>query len=445
MHKNIAIKVSNLTKTYKLYSQPIDRLKEALNPFGKKYHRNFNAVKNLSFEIKKGETVGIIGRNGCGKSTLLKMIARVLTPSSGRVTVHGHISAILELGAGFNPEMTGHENVYLNTSINGLTKDQTDQKIEEIIKFSELGDFIYQPIKTYSSGMKARLAFAVAINVEPDILIVDEALSVGDAAFQRKCFAKMEEIREKGATVLFVSHSEASIVSLCNRAIWINNGELVLDGIPKLVTGLYLKKCNSKQIDKKIICEEYNKLVEDNKKEFNPESNTNKKNEQNIAETYNPKLRSVSAIYYDKNGAWIYDITVENLYGKKVNMLVQENNYKIKVQIEIYKKLNDVRFGIAIKDIKGNYFSGAALELLKNRQIKNLDIGKYCIEWDFSCFIVEGIYVIDVVILDEFNANRNITHKINDSYLFKVSKIEKDNIIQSHVPMIKSCTYYEVS
>ena len=208
MTKNVAIKVNNLTKSYKLYAQPIDRLKESLNLFGKKYHKDFNAVKGLSFEIKKGETVGIIGRNGCGKSTLLKMITNVLTPSSGRVIVHGHISAILELGAGFNPEMTGLENIYLNTSINGFSKEQTDQKIEEILEFSELDEFIQQPIKTYSSGMKARLAFAVAINAEPNILIVDEALSVGDAAFQRKCFAKMEEIRANGATVLFVSHSE---------------------------------------------------------------------------------------------------------------------------------------------------------------------------------------------------------------------------------------------
>jgi lipopolysaccharide transport system ATP-binding protein len=262
MTKNVAIKVNNLTKSYKLYAQPIDRVKESLNLFGKKYHTEFHAVKDLSFEVKNRETVGIIGRNGCGKSTLLKMIANVLTPSSGRVIVHGHISAILELGAGFNPEMSGLENIYLNTSINGLSKEQTDQKIDEIEKFSELGEFLDQPIKTYSSGMKARLAFAVAINVEPDILIVDEALSVGDAAFQRKCFSKIEEIRANGATILFVSHSEDSIVSLCNRAIWLSNGEQVLDGVPKLVTGLYLKYSNAKRINKEKVLNEYHKLID---------------------------------------------------------------------------------------------------------------------------------------------------------------------------------------
>ena len=212
MNKNTAIKVQNLTKTYKLYDKPIDRLKESLHPLKKKYHKEFYALNNVSFEIKKGETVGIIGKNGSGKSTLLKIITGVLTPTAGRVAIHGKISAILELGAGFNPEMTGLENIYLNTSINGMNKAQTDKKIDEIVAFAELGEFIHQPIKTYSSGMKARLAFAVSINVEPDILIVDEALSVGDSAFQRKCFAKMEEIRAKGATILFVSHSEGSIV-----------------------------------------------------------------------------------------------------------------------------------------------------------------------------------------------------------------------------------------
>lgn len=206
----------------------------------KKYHKEFYALNNVSFEIKKGETVGIIGKNGSGKSTLLKIITGVLTPTSGRVTIHGKISAILELGAGFNPEMTGLENIYLNTSINGMNKAQTDKKIDEIVAFAELGEFIHQPIKTYSSGMKARLAFAVSINVEPDILIVDEALSVGDSTFQRKCFAKMEEIRAKGATILFVSHSEGSIVSLCNRAYMDEAMEnQIIDGTPKLVTGLY--------------------------------------------------------------------------------------------------------------------------------------------------------------------------------------------------------------
>ena len=182
--ENIAIKVKNLTKLYHLYNKPQDRVKEALNPFKKSYHHDFYAMNDVTFEIKKGETVGIIGKNGAGKSTLLKMITGVLTPTSGEVEVNGKIASLLELGAGFNPEMTGIENIYLNGTIMGFTKEEMDSKVDAILEFADIGEFIYQPVKMYSSGMFARLAFSVAINVEPDALIVDEALSVGDMAFQ---------------------------------------------------------------------------------------------------------------------------------------------------------------------------------------------------------------------------------------------------------------------
>jgi len=247
MNKNSAIKVQNLTKTYKLYKEPMDRLKEALNPFKKSYHNDFHALKDVSFQIKKGETVGIIGRNGSGKSTLLKIITGVLTPTSGRAIVHGKISAILELGAGFNPEMSGLENTYLNTSINGMNKNATDKKIDEILEFAELGEFIHQPIKTYSSGMKARLAFAVAINIESDILIVDEALSVGDMNFQAKCMFKMGQIMKEGTTILFVSHSIDSVKKLCKKAIYLENGKLIEMGNAGEISDLYIKNMREKQ------------------------------------------------------------------------------------------------------------------------------------------------------------------------------------------------------
>ena len=190
MNKNTAIKVTNLSKVYKLYDKPADRLKESLHPLKKKYHKEFYALNDVSFEIKKGETVGIIGKNGAGKSTLLKIITGVLTPSGGHVHVNGRIASLLELGAGFNPEYTGVENIYLQGTLMGYTKEEMESKIQAILDFADIGDFVYQPVKSYSSGMFARLAFAVAINVEPDILIVDEALSVGDVFFQNKCFKK---------------------------------------------------------------------------------------------------------------------------------------------------------------------------------------------------------------------------------------------------------------
>ncbi len=224
MNKDIAIKVENLSKVYKLYNAPIDRMKESLHPFKKKYHKDFHAISNVSFEVKKGETVGIIGKNGSGKSTLLKMITGVLTPSSGSVEVKGRISALLELGAGFNMEYTGLDNIYFQGNLMGFEHEEMDVKVKEILNFADIGDFIHQPVKNYSSGMFARLAFAVAINVEPDILIVDEALAVGDANFQLKCHKRMDELRESGVTILFVSHDTYSVKALCQKALFLNKG-----------------------------------------------------------------------------------------------------------------------------------------------------------------------------------------------------------------------------
>ena len=207
-----AISVKDVTKVYKLYEKPIDRLKESVSPTHKNYHRDFYALNGLSFNVKKGETVGIIGTNGSGKSTILKIITGVLTPSTGQVQVNGKISALLELGAGFNMDYTGIENIYMNGTMMGYTKKEMEAKLDDILDFAEIGDFVYQPVKTYSSGMFVRLAFALAINVEPEILIVDEALSVGDVFFQSKCYRRMEEIRQSGTTILMVTHDMGSII-----------------------------------------------------------------------------------------------------------------------------------------------------------------------------------------------------------------------------------------
>lgn len=223
---DVAIKVENLTKVYHLYDKPQDRLKEALHPFRKSYHRDFYALNDISFEIKKGETVGVIGKNGAGKSTLLKILTGVLTPSYGQVFIDGNVASLLELGAGFNPEMTGIENIFLHGALRGLSHKQIRKKLDDIIEFADIGDFIKQPVKNYSSGMFARLAFSVAINVEPDILIVDEALSVGDIKFQTKCINKFKELQKKGVTILFVSHDVFSIRNFCNKAIWIDRGKI---------------------------------------------------------------------------------------------------------------------------------------------------------------------------------------------------------------------------
>lgn len=237
---DIAIKVENLTKIYKLYNQPIDRLKEVIDPRRKKFHKDFHALNDVSFEIKKGETVGIIGKNGAGKSTLLKILTGVLTPTRGDLEINGRISSLLELGAGFNPEYTGIQNIYLQGSIFGYSEEEMKRKLDSILEFSDIGEYIHQPYKMYSSGMAARVAFATAINVEPDILIVDEALSVGDVAFQNKCIRKMVSMMENGVTVLFVSHDTQAIKKFCTKAIWLRDGQKIMDGDAENVTNAYI-------------------------------------------------------------------------------------------------------------------------------------------------------------------------------------------------------------
>jgi len=240
MSDDVVVKVENLTKTYRLYSSNLDRLKESLHPLRRKYHHDFYALEDVSFELKKGESVGIVGKNGSGKSTLLKIITGVLTPTSGSVRVNGKISALLELGAGFNPELTGLENIYFNGSLMGYSKGEVDSRLGDVLSFADIGEFVYQPVKTYSSGMFVRLAFALAVNVEPDILIIDEALSVGDSAFQEKCFNKINEIK-KNATLIFVSHDMGVVQTLCDRAIVIDRGHKCIDATPYEATLTYFK------------------------------------------------------------------------------------------------------------------------------------------------------------------------------------------------------------
>lgn len=233
------IKVENLVKRYNIYEKPVDRLKEAISVRRKCYHTEFSALNGLSFNVEKGDAIGILGKNGCGKSTLLKMITGVLQPTSGNIEVNGRVSAILELGTGFNMEYTGIENIYLNGTMMGATKEEIEGKIDSIIKFADIGDFINQPVKMYSSGMFARLAFAVAINVDPDILIVDEALAVGDTRFQMKCIDKMKSLKESGTTILFVSHATEQIKRFCNKAIWIKDGKIKEKGPASEIADLY--------------------------------------------------------------------------------------------------------------------------------------------------------------------------------------------------------------
>ena len=319
------IDIRHISKVYKLYDNPKDRLLDALKLTRKQKYKEYRALDDISFCVHKGETVGLIGTNGAGKSTLLKIITGVLTQTSGEVEVHGKISALLELGAGFNGEYTGIENIYLNGQMMGYTREQMDERIQSIIDFAGIGDFINQPVKTYSSGMFARLAFAVAINVDPDILIVDEALSVGDIYFQAKCFKKMDEIKKKGTTVLLVTHDMSSVISYCDRAVILNKGHYVKEGNAKEMVDIY----------KKILVNQYDENETENGGEkksaiayLKESDGTDWKshfviNDQNVA--------------YGDGKVRIEDFGLFDDSDRPSNMLMKKNPFKIKLKVRFLK------------------------------------------------------------------------------------------------------------
>lgn len=353
-----AITVNDVTKIYRMYDKPIDRLKESLHPRHKEYHKKFYALNKISFQVKKGETVGIIGTNGSGKSTILKIITGVLSPTTGSVEVKGNISALLELGAGFNSDYTGIENIYMNGTMMGFSRKEMDEKLQDILDFADIGDFVYQPVKTYSSGMFVRLAFALAINVEPEILIVDEALSVGDVFFQSKCYRRMEEIRESGTTILMVTHDMGSIIKYCDKVVLLNKGNFIAEGTPGHMVDLY-KKILANQMDSlEEELEEMNDFSgeganKDKRAEDKPENH--KKEDGLMKDKLN--INSEHTRYGDGR-AEIYDLGLFDERGNLTNLLLKGENFTIKEKIRFSSPLQNPIFTYTIKDRKGTDLSG---------------------------------------------------------------------------------------
>jgi len=335
----IAISVNNVSKLYKLYDKPMDRLKESLGLSRKKQYTEHYALKDVEFKVKRGETVGIIGTNGSGKSTILKIITGVLNPTKGNVDINGRISALLELGAGFNMEYSGLENVYLNGTMIGFTREEIDRKLDDILKFADIGEFIHQPVKTYSSGMFVRLAFAVAINIEPEILIVDEALSVGDVFFQAKCYKKFEEFKKMGKTILFVSHDLGSISKYCDRVILLNKGAKMSEGRPKEIVDIY-KKILVNQID------DDGNLVTRTEEEL-------KNAVWKDSLTLNPQI-----LEYGNNKALISDFAVVDENQIITNNLLKNKKFTVKVKIKFLETIQDPIIAFTIKDLKGTEITG---------------------------------------------------------------------------------------
>lgn len=353
-----AIDVRDVTKIYKLYDKPIDRLKESLNPFHKNYHRDFYALSHISFQVKKGETVGIIGTNGSGKSTILKIITGVLTPTTGTAKVDGVISALLELGAGFNMDYTGIENIYMNGTMMGFSRKEMDGKLQDILDFADIGDFVYQPVKTYSSGMFVRLAFALAINVDPEILIVDEALSVGDVFFQAKCYRRMEEIRKNGTTILMVTHDMGSIIKYCDRVVLLNKGEFVAEGAPGRMVDMY-KKILAGQMDSlKEELEELNDFSGDSVS-GGLEDKVFKKEETHGGGLMKDKIAvNANRTEYGDGRAEIFDFGLEDQRGNLSNLILKGEMFTIREKIRFYADIKAPIFTYTIKDKKGTSLTG---------------------------------------------------------------------------------------
>ncbi|MCI9593547.1 MAG: ABC transporter ATP-binding protein [Lachnospiraceae bacterium] len=416
--KEYAISVKDVTKVYRLYDRPIDRLKESLSVSHKSYHKDFFALNTISFAVEKGQTVGIIGTNGSGKSTILKIITGVLTPTSGQVEVKGKISALLELGAGFNMDYTGIENIYMNGTMMGYSKKEMDEKLQEILDFAEIGDFVYQPVKTYSSGMFVRLAFALAINVEPEILIVDEALSVGDVFFQAKCYRRMEEIRKSGTTILMVTHDMGSIIKYCDKVVLLNKGEFIAEGSAGQMVDMY----------KKILAGKLDSLMEELQQERETVLN---EVSQGAAEEEEISMSDFSAGIHDglmkeqitinenrteygDGRAEIYDLGLFDQRGNLTNLLLKGEMFTIREHIRFHASIESPIFTYTIKDKKGTELSGTNTMYEGTEIMPVKDGDEYKVEFKQKMTLQGGEYLLSMSCTGFEQGEHVVYHRLYD-------------------------------
>lgn len=432
MCSEIAINVSAINKCFHIYDKPRDRLMQMLMRGRKRYYREFWALKDISFQIERGSTVGIVGRNGSGKSTLLQLICGTLNPTGGGIETRGRIAALLELGTGFNPEFTGRENVYMNASVLGLSKEETDSRFDEITAFADIGLFIDQPVKTYSSGMLVRLAFAVAINADPEILIVDEALSVGDELFQRKCFARLEAIRSKGATILFVSHSGSTIVELCDHAILLDSGELLAQGNPKTIVSQYQKLMYA-PVDKR---ENIRSAIRDGltiqaierdaleSAFFASEVASSEATE----DFFDENLKSSSIVEFESHGAYIDHPYITDIDGRAVNNLVRGRRYLYNYRVQFERAAERVRFGMVIRTTTGLALGGAHSS--SGSQVISVveSDTQLLVSFQFDCLLNPGTYFVNAGVFGTSSDGQEETvmHRLVDAVVFRVVPVQNN-------------------
>jgi lipopolysaccharide transport system ATP-binding protein len=431
---DLSIHVEGLAKRYEIYAQPVDRLKQMTLPTLRRrlrlpersYFNEFWALRGVNFDVRRGETVGIVGRNGSGKSTLLQIICGTLTPTAGNVEVRGRIAALLELGSGFNPEFTGRENVYLNAAVLGLGRNEIDARFDDIAAFADIGEFIEQPVKTYSSGMTIRLAFAVAINVDPEILVVDEALSVGDELFQRKCFSRIEKIRANGATILFVSHSAGSVVELCDRAILLDAGELLAQGQPKQIIGNYHKLLYSPPHYALAIREQIAQGSHHAETQVHMDSSPQASQlPTDLMETFDPGFKPGSTIDFTSRGARIRNIRLLTDEGREVNGLLRGRRYRFCFKVDFTKALFKVRFGCLIKSTTGLHICGTLSEgTVQNGIMIERVNASAAVEFSFDCLLNPGVYFFNAGVFGVEEEAETLLHRIADAIAFRVLPIE---------------------
>lgn len=407
MNDNLAIEVENLTKIYKLYDKPEDRLKEVFSPVRKMYHKDYYAINDISFSVKKGETVGIIGKNGSGKSTLLKIITGVLTPTAGNTQVNGEVSALLELGAGFNPLYTGIENIYLNGTIKGYSKEHMDSKMEDILSFADIGDYVNQPVRTYSSGMFVRLAFSVAINIDPEVLIVDEALSVGDIRFQQKCWRKIEEFNQN-KTVLFVTHDMGVINKFCKRVIWLDQGRICDEGHPENIAKKYQAYMLGSQL--------YNyKPISESKID-------------ELSDKLNFENKELDVL--GDNKATIVGVALlDSQMNQPLPILFPQEEVNLLIRVKYNNILNDIIIGFSIKDRLGNIVLQSNSYVL-NKAIPNCIDGQiktYCFKFTMPP-LNNGIYTISPAIATGVMENHVQHSWVHDVVIFEIISDRKYNL-----------------
>lgn len=393
--QELAIRVDHVSKVYKLYDKPSDRLKESLGLKKQVLHKDHHALNDVSFDIKRGECVGIIGTNGSGKSTILKIITGVLNPTSGNVSVDGRISALLELGAGFNMEYTGLENIYLNGTMNGFSKAEVDKRLPSILEFADIGDYIHQPVKTYSSGMFVRLAFSVSINIEPEILIVDEALSVGDVFFQAKCYHKFEEFKKMGKTIIFVSHDLSSIAKYCDRVILLNQGVKLGEGSAKKMIDDY----------KRVLVGQYDPNEKD--------ASYNLANDADIQ-------RAAGALEYGSAAANIEEIYVTDDKGVRSTSIMKGSSFAIHMKVRFMEDLPAPIFAFSIKDPKGTEITGTNTMFEKSflEPVKKDEVIEVTFTQDM--FLQGGEYLISFGVTGYEGDDFQVYHRLYDAIAINV-------------------------